>query len=138
MDKKNVPNYLEYIFDTIIVAENFILENTNIELLEFIEKVEKYTANAVPCNMFNKTDLLLYDTTIRLLANLIFELIPDDEGIILNDTPSLKQFKGWLGSLGMVDLSVLLFFLIRRGYLIVEDDKKFEFIINVIYTVRVV
>ncbi len=138
IDKKaHIPNYIEYIFNLIMITENFVILNKNEDMFKFIAKAQQKLTDATPINLFDEKTLITYDTTVRLLANAIFERVPKDEGVDLDDTPSLDQFRAWIRGLKDIDIFVLLYFLTTRGYIILDSDDQFDFIISVILSIQV-
>lgn len=136
--ESHIPNYIEYIFNLIFITENLVILNKNEDMFKFIGRCQAQYANGQVLSMFDQNTLLGYDATLRLLANSIFERVPSDEQIKLDNTPSIEQFKAWIKGLQEIDLYVMLYFLNKRGYLDLKADDKLEFIINVLLTLRVV
>lgn len=133
-----MPNYLEYIFQLIYITENLVMLNKNEDLFKFINKCKELYANGKVVSIFDGNTLISYDATLRLFANAIFERVPVEEGIKLNNIPSFEQFKKWFASLEDIDVFAILYFLNKRGYISLSEEDKFEFIINVLFTLRVV
>lgn len=115
-NKMVAPTYLEYIFNLIYINENMNILNTNENLFVFMEHCTEFYDNGRPFNLFDQELLVSFETSIRVLAHIIFERIPKDEQIELHELPTLRQFKTWIKNLTPVDFYNILFCLKKRIY----------------------
>jgi endonuclease III-like uncharacterized protein len=136
-ESSNMKNYSEYIFNLLFIDDNLIILNKYERLLAFVDKCKEMTANSQLVSLMDKNTLVTYDTTLRLLANVIYERIPAYEEIELDNVQDFEEFRKWLATLDDVSKFALVSYLNDRGYINIEDDEDLQFMINVLETVRV-
>lgn len=137
-EKQHMSGYIDYIFNLIYISENMVILNKNDHILNFITKCEEKYESAQLISFFDSTSLYHYDATLRLLANVIFERVPHAESIELDSIPSMSQFKAWLAALTKIDIFTLLYFLDKRAYINIKNPLHFDYMIDVIYTLKVI
>jgi hypothetical protein len=126
-----MKDYKEYMLNLVSVYENLILLNKNENMFNFIHRCRKFQGTSQVMNFFDKDTLAVYDTVVRLLANTLFERIPAEEELPLDDLPKIEEFRSWAGSLSYTEWYVLLYFLYTRGYLELQEDENLQYMINV-------
>ena len=124
----------DYIFSLIIQEENMgLLSIKNKKMVKFFEKVYSLDDKVVAINLFDQQTLIVYDNTIRLLAHLIFEKVPEEFNIHITKTPSAEEFKKWLASITNNDYVSIIYFLSDIYLLNLEEDKLI-YMLNVYHT----
>jgi len=136
-ESSNMKNYSEYIFNLIFVDDNLVILNKYERLLAFIEKCKDMATKGQMVSLMDKNTLVTYDTTLRLLANVIYERIPTYEDIELDNVQDFEEFRKWLATIDDVSKYALISYLNDRGYINVDSEEDLQFMINVLETVKV-
>lgn len=136
-ENSNMKNYSEYIFNLIFVDDNLVILNKYERLLAFIDKCKDLATKGQMISLMDKNTLVTYDTTLRLLANVVYERIPSYEDIELDNVQDFEEFRKWLATIDDISKYTLISYLNDRGYINVESEEDLQFMINVLETVKV-
>ena len=136
-DTSNTQNYTEYIINLIFIDNNLLFLNEEYGILSFIAKCEELQQSSKILALTDNDTLVSYDTVLRLFAHVIYEKVPEVEEIDLPNTPSFEDFKKWFVQLSDNSTYTILNYLSNRGYINIDQEEDFQFIINVLETLQV-